>query len=145
VNGVFLLVVVTFVIVEAVRRLATGVGKVHGLPVMVVSGIAAIAMGVAALVLKGDVDRDDDDEGDTANVRAVLLDTVADAAAATGVAVTGAVIAVTGRFYWLDRTVALVIALVIGYHVVALLRGLIPVLRQPAPTASRDTARWPTA
>jgi cobalt-zinc-cadmium efflux system protein len=84
VNGIFLLGVVVLVIVEAVRRLASGVDEVHGVPVMIVSGIAAIAMGVGAVIFSGDVDSDDDAEGDRANVRAVILDTVADGAAAAG-------------------------------------------------------------
>ena len=58
------------------------------------------------------------------NMRAILLDTVADAAAAAGVAATGAVILATGGWYWLDPAVALAIALVIGYHVVLLLRDV---------------------
>jgi cobalt-zinc-cadmium efflux system protein len=51
----------------------------------------------------------------------VLLDTAGDAAAAAGVAVTGAVIAVRGGWYWLDPVVALMIAAVIAFHTVKLL------------------------
>jgi Co/Zn/Cd efflux system component len=54
---------------------------------------------------------------------AVLLDTIADAAAAVGVAATGGIILATGGWYWLDPAVALVIAVVIGYHALALLLG----------------------
>ena len=50
------------------------------------------------------------------NVKAVLLDTAADAGATAGVAVTGAIIFVTGHWNWLDPAVALVIAVVVGYH-----------------------------
>jgi cation diffusion facilitator family transporter len=131
VNGLFLLVVVVFIVVEAIRRLATGVPEVHGVPVLIVSVVAAAVMGIGAVILGGDVDDDDDDDGDRANIRAVLLDTIADAAAAAGVAVTGAIIIVTRRFYWLDPSVALVIGGVIGYHVLAMLRKVIPILRAP--------------
>lgn len=131
-NGVFLLIVVTFVGIESVRRLASGTGPVDGFPVLVVSGTAAVVMIFGALILKGDVADERDEVGDKANMRAVLLDTVGDATAAMGVAVAGAIIAVTGRLYWLDPAVALVIAAVIGYHVVALLRGVVTTLRQPA-------------
>jgi len=67
----------------------------------------------------------------------VLLDTAADAAAATGVAVIGAVIPASGGFYWLDPTVALLIAIVIGYHALVLLKYAGRVLRRHAtgPTA----------
>jgi len=44
----------------------------------------------------------------------VLLDTLADAASAAAVAVAGAVIALTGRFFWLDPVLALAIAVVIA-------------------------------
>jgi cobalt-zinc-cadmium efflux system protein len=130
-NGVLLLVVVALVIVEAVRRLASGTHEVHGLPVAIVSGTAAAVMIIGALILMGDIDDEKDDDGDRANMRAVLLDTIADAAAATGVAVSGTVIAVTGGLYWLDPSLALVIAAIIAYHVIALLRDVLRTLRRP--------------
>jgi len=57
--------------------------EVQGLPVLVVSGIAAVVMFGGAVVLGGDAGNldEDDDNGDL-NMRAVLLDTVADSAAA---------------------------------------------------------------
>jgi cobalt-zinc-cadmium efflux system protein len=119
------------VVVEGLHRLLTGTPEVAGVAVMLTSAFAAAAMVVAALVLRGDEVDDDDTEGDRATMRAVMLDTVADAAAAAGVAVTGAVIAVTGGFFWLDPAVALVIAAVIGYHVVVLLRDVLRTLRTP--------------
>lgn len=130
-NGLCLLIVVVVIVVEAVRRLATGVGQVDALPVVIASGIAAVVMVCGALILGGDADDDGDDDGDRANMRAVLLDTIADAAAAGGVAITGGIILVTGGLYWLDAAVALVIAVVIGYHVVALLRDIMATLRRP--------------
>lgn len=125
INVTLLGVVVLFVIVSAVWRLVHGVDEVHGLPVLVTSAIAAVTMIVGAFILGGDVDDDDDTDADRANMRAILLDTIADAAAATGVAVTGAVILATSGWYWLDPAVALVISLVIGYHVVVLLREIL--------------------
>jgi cobalt-zinc-cadmium efflux system protein len=133
VNGLFLLIVVTVVSVAAARRLASGTQVVHGMPVLIASSVAAIAMVVGAVILRGDVEQEDDDDGDRANMRAVLLDTIADAAAAGGVAAAGLVIAVTGRLYWLDPAVALAIAIVIGYHVLGLLTGVLHTLRQPIP------------
>jgi len=50
VNGAWLLILSFLVIAGAIDRLATGTHQVHGLPVLVVSGIAAVAMlGSAAL------------------------------------------------------------------------------------------------
>jgi cobalt-zinc-cadmium efflux system protein len=51
----------------------------------------------------------------------VLLDTIADAAAAAGVAAAGAVIYASHGLFWLDPAVALTIALVVGYHATRLL------------------------
>jgi Co/Zn/Cd efflux system component len=56
----------------------------------------------------------------TSASRAVLLDTVADAAAAAGVAAMGGIILLTGGWYWLDPAVALAIVVVVGYHALAL-------------------------
>ena len=107
------------VVIEATRRLVSGVPKVHGLPVLIVSAVGAATMFIGALILARDEVHDDDNDGDVLNMHAVLLDTAGDAAAATGVAITGAVILVTGEFYWLDPMVALIIAIVIGYHAIA--------------------------
>lgn len=56
----------------------------------------------------------EDTEGDRANVRAVILDTLAGSAAAAGVAVTRAIILAAPALSWLDPAVALVIAAVIS-------------------------------
>jgi Cation efflux family len=74
----------------------------------------AVVMLGGALIVGADVE--DADGKEDLNIKAVLLDTAADAGAAAGVAVTGAIIFVTGRWNWLDPAVALVIAVVIGYH-----------------------------
>ena len=114
VNAGWLLLLSFLVAAGAADRLVAGVREVHGLPVLVVSGIASVAMLGGALLLRRDIDNDDD--SDDLNVRAVLLDTAADAAAAAGVAATGGVIYATGGNYWLDPTVALIIAVIVGYH-----------------------------
>ncbi len=130
VNGGWLLVLSILIVASAADRLISGTPPVHGLPVLIVSGIAAAAMIVAAVILGGDLEGDDDDD-EALSLRAVLLDTAADAAAAAGVAVTGAVIFATGRFDWLDPTVALVIALVIGIQAFRLVGKVFGALRRP--------------
>jgi cobalt-zinc-cadmium efflux system protein len=127
-NCGWLLVLEVLVAAAAIERLVTRTPEVHGLQVLVVSGVAALAMTAGALVLRAD-DDDDADERDL-SVAAVLLDTIADAAAAAGVAATGGIILATGGWYWLDPAVALVIAVVIGYHALALLRKVIGRLRK---------------
>ena len=120
-NSSFLLAVTVAVAAEAVYRLSSGAPEVRGLPVVIVSLLAAAAMIVCAAIL-GDV------AGDL-NLQSVMLDTVADAAAAIGVAVSGAIILVTGGHYWLDPLVALVIALVVAYHALRLVRRALGELR----------------
>lgn len=116
VNAGWLVVLCLLVSAEAIRRLVGGVHHVDGLPILITSGIAALVMLAGALLLGGD------DENDDLNVRAVFLDTAADAAAAAGVAVTGAVIYATGGVYWLDPAVGLVIAVVVGFQAARMVR-----------------------
>lgn len=137
VNGGWLLLLSLAVVAGAVARLATGPPEISGLPVLVASGVAAIAMLLGAAILSGDVDGGGDN-GDDLNMRAVMLDTAADAAAATGVAITGSIILWTGRFFWLDPTVALIIAVVIGYQAVDLLRAVVRALTAAPAAAARD-------
>ena len=132
INAGWLLALEMLVAAGAADRLLTRTPHVSGLPVLIVSAIAALVMTAAAFILRGDSD-DDDDEG--LSVTAVLLDTIADAAAAAGVAVTGAIILVAHGLFWLDPLVALVIAAVISWHAVALIKKvLIRRTRQETPS-----------
>jgi cobalt-zinc-cadmium efflux system protein len=133
VNGGWLLVLEVLVAIAAVDRLVTHMPQVHGLPVLVVSGIAAVVMTAGALVLRGDgEDGEGQSEARDLAVAAVLLDTIADAAAAAGVAAAGGIILATGGWYWLDPAVALVIAVVVAYHAFALIRKVLSRLRSAA-------------
>jgi cobalt-zinc-cadmium efflux system protein len=67
-------------------------------------------------------------------MKAVMLDTAADAAAAASVAATGAIILATNGLYWLDPTVALIVSIVIAYHAIILLRRVVRALRREDPT-----------
>ena len=128
VNAGWLFVLSLGIAAGAAHRLANGVHEVEGLPVLIVSAIAGLVMLGGALLLGGDID-DDEDKDEDLNLRAVLLDTAADAAAAAGVAGTGAVIYATGGNYWLDPTIALVIAVIVGYHAARLLTCIRVALR----------------
>jgi len=127
VNAGWLLVLELLVAAGALDRLLTGTPHVSGLPVLIVSAVAAVVMTVGAMILHGDAD--DSDEKDL-SVAAVLLDTIADAAAAAGVAVAGAIIFATRGLYWLDPAVALLVAVVIGWHAIALI-GKVRVRQAP--------------
>jgi cobalt-zinc-cadmium efflux system protein len=137
VNAGWLAALSLVVAAVAAYRLVTGAREVHGLPVVIVSGAAAAVMAGGALLLGGGLKVDDGPEDEPGvenhrgledeinlNVRAVLLDTGSDAAAAAGVAVSGAIIYVVHGAYWLDPAVALVIALVVGYQAALLLNRI---------------------
>lgn len=130
INAGWLLILELLVAGAALARLITGSVPVDGLPVLVMSGVAAVAMLVGALVLRADEGDEEGGERDL-SMAAVLLDTVADAAAAAGVAVVGAIILATHGWYWLDPAVALVIAVVVAYHAIALIRKVLTRLRRP--------------
>jgi cobalt-zinc-cadmium efflux system protein len=130
VNCGWLMVLEVLVAGAAAERLLTRTPQVHGLSVLIVSGVAALVMTAGALVLHADAD-DDDPDGRDLSVAAVLLDTIADAAAAAGVAATGGIILAAGGWYWLDPAVALTIAVIIAYHALALLRKVLGRLRSP--------------
>jgi len=128
INAGWLLALELLVAAAAVTRLASGTPRVEGLPVLLASGLAAVVMTAAALILRGDDPEPGGGDRDV-SVHAVLLDTVADAAAAAGTAVAGGIILATGGWYWLDPAVALVIALVVAGHAVALIRKVAARLR----------------
>jgi cobalt-zinc-cadmium efflux system protein len=130
VNAGWLLALSVLVAAGAIVRLASRTPRVEGLPVLVVSAVASVVMVIGAWILGGDID--DDDHGDSMNMRAVLLDTTADAASAAGVAATGSIILATGAWFWLDPTVALLIAIVVGYHALMLVRQVMARLRDVA-------------
>jgi cobalt-zinc-cadmium efflux system protein len=133
INGGWLLALELLVASAAVDRLITHTPPVDGLPVLVVSGIAALVMAAGALILRGDAQDDEDETGERdLSVAAVLLDTTADAAAAAGVAATGAIILATGGWYWLDPAVALAIAVIVAYHAFALIQKVLGRLRNAA-------------
>jgi cobalt-zinc-cadmium efflux system protein len=120
-NSTFLLIVTVCVAIAALHRLLAGAPAIHGAPVVIVSVIAAAAMVACALTL-GDADGD-------LGVESVMLDSLADAAAAIGVAISATIIVVADGLYWLDSAVALLIAVVVGYHAVKLIRRALADLR----------------
>ena len=128
INSSFLLMVTAVVLIEAIHRLITNTPHIHGLPVLVVSAVASLVMVFGAFVL-GPIETSD------FNMRSVLLDTVADAAAAASVAIGGAIILIAGGVYWVDSVIALVVALVVGYHAQRLLRQVLADLRRTSRSA----------
>jgi len=120
------------VILEAIRRLVTGTDPVQGLPVLVVSSIAAGVMVVGTVILGADAGSED------LHMRSVLLDTVSDAVTSAAVAGTGAIIYLTHGWFWLDPVISIVIGVVIGYGAVRLLGDVIAAVRTRTPLQVSD-------
>ena len=128
INAGWMLVVSIAVVAGGVQRLVSGTPHVDGRPVLIASAVAAAAMLCGALVLR---EGTGGAGGEDLNVKAVLLDTAADAAAAGGVALTGAIILATHGWYWLDPAVAMIIAVVVGYQALGLVWKALTALRRP--------------
>lgn len=123
INSGLLLIVTSYVVFGAVHRLSSHTPPLKALPILIVSSIAAVVMAVGAFIISGD-DKDD------LHMRSVLLDTISDAVAASALAVTGAIILITKRFYWADSVIALIISVVIAFQAVRLLRDAVRELRE---------------
>ncbi|GAA4359574.1 cation diffusion facilitator family transporter [Microbacterium rhizosphaerae] len=123
VNATLLLVVVVTIVLEAVSRLLAGSPPVEGLPIVIVSVITMLVMLAGAVVLGRSAASED------LHMRSVLLDSLADAAAAAAIAVAGVVILLTGGLYWLDPVLALVVSVVVAVAALRLLVKAIASLR----------------
>lgn len=131
VNAGWLLLLNLLVIAASADRLSGHVPEVHGLPVLISSAVAAAVMLAGAALLTRDEDPD-------LNLRAVVLDTVGDAAAAGGVAIAGGIILVVHGAYWLDPAVAITIAVVVGARAAQLLREVALAIRRPPELSASD-------
>jgi cobalt-zinc-cadmium efflux system protein len=124
-NTTLVLFVCGNVVVSAIRRLSDGGVEVDGAPAFIVSMVAMVSMGGAAMLLVGD---------DDLSMRSVLLDTAGDALASGAVAIVSGIIWLTdGKYTWLDPLVALAVVAFIGWHAFRLLRELTTVLLQFTP------------
>lgn len=144
-NAAAVLVVCVVITVEAVRRFAEP-AEVHGAPVILVAAIGALVnFGAAWMLHEGHGDADADGHGGRhehgltpdrprdLNMHSALLHMLADGAVSVGVAAVGAVILVSGGWYWLDPLVSIVISLVIGVQGWQLLRATADVLLEGTP------------
>ena len=132
INCLVLLGVTAIVIVGGVRRLITHTPEIHGLSVLIVSLVAMTSMVIAVVILGSDAGSED------LHMRSVLLDTISDAVASGGVALSGAVIYFTGRLDWLDSAMAVLIGVVIGFGALKLLRDVVVALRTGSGLARSD-------
>jgi len=123
VNSALLLAVTASVVVESIDRLRLGSPAVEPLPMLIVSLATLVVLLSGAAVLGRSA------AGEDIHMRSVLLDALADSAAAAGVAVAAVVILVTGGLYWLDPVLALAISLVIAVAAIRLAVKSIGALR----------------
>lgn len=125
-NSLILLVVVTFVVVEAVTRLLDPVVVAVAAPLMlVVAAVGAIANTVGLLVLRGGAK-------DSINMRGAYLEVLGDLIGSVAVIVAAVVILLTG-FERADAVASLAIAALIVPRALSLLRDVIRVLSQGTP------------
>ena len=125
-NGLLLLVVVTFVAVEAVSRLLDPVVLSVQAPLMLaVAALGAIANTAGLLVLRGGAK-------DSINMRGAYLEVLGDLVGSVAVIVAAVVILLTG-FERADAIASLAIAALIVPRAISLLRDVIRVLSQGTP------------
>lgn len=124
-NALLLLVAITIIAVEAVRRFGEP-APVAGTTVMAVAAVGIVVNGVTAWLFasgrKGDL-----------NVRGAFLHMAADAAVSAGVVAAGFVISRTG-WSWVDPVTSLVIVAVIAVGTWGLLRDSVNMSLQATPS-----------
>ncbi len=130
VNAIALLAVTGFVIYTGINRLVTHTPEIHGFSVLVVSIAATCFMATGAFILGKAASRED------LHMRSVLLDTVSDGVASAAVAISGGIIYFTGKFYWLDSALAVIIGLIIGFNALKLLRDVLRAVRHKTAVSS---------
>ncbi|GAB3584710.1 hypothetical protein GCM10027406_31580 [Leifsonia lichenia] len=123
VNATLLLAITVIVAIEAISRLREGSPSVEGLPMVIVSLITMIVMLAGAFVLGRSA------AGEDLHMRSVLIDALADAAAAAAIAVAGAIILVTDGLYWLDPVLALGVSALIAIAAIQLIVKAIAAVR----------------
>jgi cobalt-zinc-cadmium efflux system protein len=124
-NAAAILVVTALISIEAVGRLRSP-DPVDGVIVIVIAGLGMVANSIAAVILHRD-------HGHDLNMRSAMLHTISDAAASAGVVVAGTIIVVADGWYWVDPGVSLLIAVVIAWRGIGLLRETAGVLLEWSP------------
>ncbi len=130
-NALFLLVAISVIAIEAIRRFAEP-SPVAGMTVIIVAAIGIVINTATALLFmrgrKGDL-----------NIRGAFLHMAADAAVSAGVVLAGLVIVYTG-WSWIDPVTSLAIVAVVAVGTWGLLRDSVNMSLQAAPSGI-DPAR----
>jgi len=125
VNALLLAGVATFVVIEAIRRLADGSVEVQGVPMLVVAALGLAVNVVAAVLLRPGA-------GESLALEGAYLEVVADTLASVAVLVGAAVITITG-WNWVDPILGAAIGLLILPRTVRLGLQAMRILLQSAP------------
>jgi cobalt-zinc-cadmium efflux system protein len=124
-NAVLIAAVTVLIVVDSIHRLAHP-GHVHAGVVVVVASAALVVNGVSALVLR---DRTND-----LNMRSAVLHMAGDALASLAVVAGAAALLVVPTATWLDPASALVVAALIAWQAVGVLRESVAVLLESTPS-----------
>jgi cobalt-zinc-cadmium efflux system protein len=126
VNAIVLLIAVGAIGLEAVQRLADP-APINGYAMAIVAAVGIVVNGSTALMLLSGSRRD-------INLRAAFLHMAADTAVSVGVVAAGCLLAWTG-WLWLDPAVSLIVALVIAFSTLALLKESLNLAMDAVPRA----------
>ena len=124
-NALLIAAVTVLIVVDSIHRLANP-QPVHAGIVVVVASIALVVNGVSALVLR--------DGSNDLNMRGALLHMVGDALASAAVISAAIVLLAVPSATWLDPVSALVVAAIIAYQAVGVLRSSVVVLLESTPS-----------
>ena len=113
INAVILLVAVAFIIVESIRKLITS-EIVEGGMISITAAVGVVINGITAWLFMKDKEKD-------LNVKGAYLHMAADALVSIGVVVSGIIIMLTG-WYRIDGIIGLVVAAIIVYSTIDLLK-----------------------
>jgi len=123
-NAVLIAAVTVLIVVESIHRPLHPVA-VHAGVVVVVASVALVVNGAAALVLR--------DRANDLNMRSAVLHMAGDALASLAVVAGAAILLVAPAALWLDPASALVVAAIIAWQAVGVLRESVAVLLESTP------------
>jgi cobalt-zinc-cadmium efflux system protein len=125
VNATSILAITVFLLWEGVARLRA--------PEPVEGGVVVIVALVAFVVNAASARLVHEHGGHDLNMRSALVHLVGDAVASLAVAAAGAVILVTGGWFWLDPAASMVVAVLIGVEAFRLVRSAAEILLESTP------------
>jgi cobalt-zinc-cadmium efflux system protein len=124
-NAASILAITVFIVWEGVHRIRHP-EPVEGGIVVAVALVAFLLNAGAAVILH-------EHSGGDLNMRSALVHMAGDAAASLGVAVAGAIILVTGSYFWLDPLASIAIAVLIAVEAFRLVRSAAEILLESTP------------